>query len=209
MRIVVFGSTGGTGKQLIERGLARGHQLVAVARRPEAVPPRDGLTVVKGDVLDAASVTAALKGADAVISAFGPPDEQNPGTLMSTGVANLIAGCAAAGVKRLVFESGLMAGEGAGLSFLHRTMVALYGMTRRALRDDKRVAEASIRASPLDWAIVRPPGLRDGPATGSFVCGVDARVNPVKAMSFPDVADCLLDVTANAALSRVTLSAGH
>ena len=209
MRVAVFGSTGGTGRQLLERGLLRGYEMIAVARKPEAVPQRNRLTVVKGDVLDAASVKAAMKGANAVISAFGPPDEKNPGTLMSTGVANLIEGCHAAGVRRFVFESGLMAGDGAGLAFFHRTAVALYGMTRAALRDDKRVAEGAIRESGLDWVIVRPPALGEGPATGKYLCGVDAPVNPLKKMSFADVASCLLDVVANSSLSRVTLSAGH
>lgn len=93
MKIVVFGATGGTGKNVVERALADGHDVVAVARRPEAVAARDGLVVHKGDVLEQASVTAALKGADAVICAVGPSSNNKPGTLISSAVKNIVAGC--------------------------------------------------------------------------------------------------------------------
>jgi putative NADH-flavin reductase len=210
MRVVIFGSTGGTGKQLIARGLERGHHVVAVARRPESITVKhERLTVMKGDVLDAASVAAAVQGADAVISAIGPADNKTPGTLMSDGTRNMLAGCATAGAKRFIFESGLMVGDGRGLSFFGRSAVAFFGWLNSKLRDDKRIAEAAITASGLDWVIVRPPVLAEGAPTGKFVCAVDAAISPAKKLSFPDVADCLLDVTANASLSRVVLTVGH
>src|SRR5205823_3243712 len=63
MKIAVFGATGGTGKNVVARALAAGHQVVAVARRPEAVAPAaERLEVKRADVLDAAAVRAALAG---------------------------------------------------------------------------------------------------------------------------------------------------
>ena len=64
------------------------------------VPPRDRLTVQKGDVLDAGSVAAAIRGADAVICAIGPAANGNPGTLISVGTTNSVDGCTQAGVRR-------------------------------------------------------------------------------------------------------------
>jgi putative NADH-flavin reductase len=210
MRIVIFGSTGGTGKQLIARGLARGHDVVAVARKPESVAAKhEKLSVVKGDVLDTASVAAAVREAGAVISAIGPSDEKNPGTLISDGIANMVKACTEAKVSRFVFESGLMVGNGEGLGFFGRQAVALFGSLRAPLRDDKRKAEATVRASALDWVIVRPAVLFDGPSTGKYVCAPDGQISAAKKLSFSDVADALLDATENRAFTKATLNAGH
>jgi putative NADH-flavin reductase len=82
MKIAVFGATGGTGKRLVELALEKGHDVVAAARKPDAIQTKhDKLAVVKADVLDRASLVAAIEGVDAVISTFGPADNKNPGTL--------------------------------------------------------------------------------------------------------------------------------
>ena len=82
MKVVVFGANGGSGKRLVEAALAAGHDVVAAVRRPDKVAAKDELRAVKTDVLDRASVIAAIEGADAVLSTFGPADNKNPGTLM-------------------------------------------------------------------------------------------------------------------------------
>ena len=112
MKIIVFGATGATGRSVVERALAGGHDVLAVARKPEAVTARPRLVVVQGDVLNAASVAAALADGDAVICAIGPARNGAPGTLISEGTKNIVAGCARGGVKRLVFESGVMVSDG-------------------------------------------------------------------------------------------------
>ena len=91
MKIVVFGATGGTGKNVVERALADGHDVTAVARRPETVPARPRLVVAKGDVLEPDSLASAVAGADAVICAIGPAKNSQPGTLISVGTKNLVA----------------------------------------------------------------------------------------------------------------------
>ena len=71
MKIVVFGVTGGTGRAVVEGALARGIIVTAVARKPDAFPLRHALlTVTKGDVMDAGSLTEPVRGADAVLSAI-------------------------------------------------------------------------------------------------------------------------------------------
>jgi uncharacterized protein YbjT (DUF2867 family) len=57
MKLVIFGATGGTGRQLVEQALAEGHQVTAFARRPAALQVRhDRLRIAAGDVSDAARV---------------------------------------------------------------------------------------------------------------------------------------------------------
>jgi putative NADH-flavin reductase len=72
MKVVVFGSTGGTGRQLVEQALEEGHQVTALARHPEKFPMQhEHLRIVQGDVLDSDCVVAAVSGQDAVMSALG------------------------------------------------------------------------------------------------------------------------------------------
>ena len=69
MRLAIFGATGRIGGHLLSWAVDAGHDVYVLARSPEALRPRDGLTVTGGDVLDPAAVAAVISGADA---ALGP-----------------------------------------------------------------------------------------------------------------------------------------
>jgi putative NADH-flavin reductase len=210
MKLVVFGATGGTGRRIVERGLADGHDVIAVARKPEAIAQtHERLRVVKGDVLDAASVAAAVAGCQAVLSSIGPANNKQPGTLISDGVKHMVAACEQAGIKRFVFESGLMVGDGTGLGLFSRIGVAIARSMYKAMCADKRVAEATIQASSLDWVIVRPPVLDDSPARGSYTHGVNARVSAAKKLSHADVAAFMITCATDAALAKTIQTVGH
>ena len=209
MKLVVFGSTGGTGKQIVERALADGHDVVAVARRPDAVTATHAhLKVVKGDVLEPASVTAAIAGADCVLAAIGPANNKQPGTLISAGMANLVTAMTAAGPKRLVFESGLMMTDGTGLSLFSRIGVSIYRSMYRALWADKKIAEATILASALDYVIVRPPAL-DDTERGGIKNGVDIAVSAASKIGHADVARFMVAAASDAAVTRTIQTIGR
>jgi len=209
MKLVVFGATGGTGRCILDVALAAGHDVLALARKPEAIPLRDNLAVQKGDITDPDSVASAIQGTDAVLSAFGPASNRHPGTLMSQGVANILAGCQKHGVKRFVFESGLMCSDGTGLGFASRLGVKLFGAIFSQLRDDKRIAEREIQASGLDWVIVRPPALSYDPARGDYKHGVNAAINGVKKLPHADVADFLVKCVSDPAVVRTIQNIGR
>jgi putative NADH-flavin reductase len=210
MKLVVFGATGGTGRRIVERALADGHDVVAVARKPEAIAAKhERLHVVKGDVLDPVSVAAAIAGNEAVLSSVGPASNKQPGTLISDGMKHIVAACTQTGVKRFVFESGLMVGDGTGLSAFSRIGVTIYRAMNKALCADKRIAEAVIRDSSLDWVIVRPPSLDDGAATDDVKHGVDARISAAKKMSHTDVATFMIRCATDASLVRTIQTIGH
>ena len=209
MRLVVFGGTGGTGKHLIARALADGHDVVAVARRPDAIPAGERLTVHKGDVLDKASFLPALSGAEAVLSAIGPASMWSPGTLLTEGVANLVSACTEAGVKRFVYESGLIGGDGDGLSTVHRWLLAATKTVFFRLSAEKVAAEATVRGSALDWVIVRPPGLDQSPPTGKYLVGPAAPVQVTRTLSHADVADFMVKASSDSTVVRQTVNIGH
>src|SRR3954468_7883292 len=101
MKVVVFGANGGSGKRLVDVALAAGHEVVAAVRSPDKVASKEKLRAVKADVLDRASVLAAVEGADAVLSTIGPTDNKNPGTLLSEGTKNMVAACEEKKIARL------------------------------------------------------------------------------------------------------------
>ena len=209
MRIVVVGAAGGTGSNVVDQALAAGHDVVAVVRSPRSVPPEDRVRVVAADVMDLDAVTAAVSGGDAVICTVGPANNRKPGTVISTGVQNLIAGCRSNGVNRFVFESGLMVGDGRELSALGRLAIRTYGTVNYRLRADKRVAEAAIVASQLDWVIVRPPTLNHAPASDDYQAGPAAPVSPAKSLSHADCAAVLVKAATDSAWVRHVVNVGH
>jgi uncharacterized protein YbjT (DUF2867 family) len=206
MKMVVIGAGGNTGREVVARALAAGHDVTAAVRRPIDVAPA---RVVLADVLDAGSLAAAVAGADAVISTIGPANPRKPGTLLSDGIANVVRACEGAGVKRFVYESGLIAGAGKGLGAGGRLMLAVYRRLLRTIAVERSKAEQVIAASSLDYVIVRPPMLEHAPARGTYRHGVDAKVSLVKKLPHADVADFLIRAASDPALARTIQELGE
>jgi len=82
MQATVLGATGGIGNAVMHAFLNRGHRVVALARRPEAIAPQPGLTIVAGDVLDEKALNRACDGSDVVFHGINLPyPEWDPGML--------------------------------------------------------------------------------------------------------------------------------
>jgi len=107
MKLLVFGATGGTGRELVKQALAQGHQVTAYARNPDKFGDitHAGLQVVRGDVLDPAAVEKAVSGHDAVLSAIGAGAGRT--TLREEGTRNIVRAMQKAGVCRLICQSSL------------------------------------------------------------------------------------------------------
>jgi uncharacterized protein YbjT (DUF2867 family) len=173
MRITVFGANGPTGRLLTGQALAAGHQVTAVTRQPEAFPlHHDRLDVAGADVLDPAAVDAAVADRDAVLSTLGVPAGKKPISTYSRGAAHIIAAMKRHRVRRLavVSSSGVDPHPYADAGFLFNRLLLPY-VTRvlgKTLYDDMRRMEALVRASDLDWTIVRPSGLYHLPSVTDY-----------------------------------------
>ncbi len=193
MKIVIFGATGGTGQELVRQGLERGHDVTAQARSSEKLADlgRETLEVVQGDVLDSADVELAVTGHDAVLCAIGAGAERS--TLREDGTRNIVAAMDATGVRRLICLSSLGVGDSrANLGFFTKHIVVGVFL-RHAFADHER-QEAVIRNSSLDWTIVRPPHLKDGPRTGQYRHGFPPTDRDIQGwISRADVADFMLN----------------
>src|ERR1700679_1588498 len=80
MKIVLYGATGRAGSRILTELLARGHEVVAVVRNldkdPDKLAPNDGLTVQQGNLSSVPGIAEAIGGAQAVVSAYGPPADK-------------------------------------------------------------------------------------------------------------------------------------
>jgi putative NADH-flavin reductase len=104
MNITIFSATGPSGRLIVEQALEQRHAVTAFVLNPAALSiQNEKLTVVKGDVLDLASVEAAIAGKDAVLSALGVR-KLGKNTNLSDGTKNIITAMKKHGVKRFVHD---------------------------------------------------------------------------------------------------------
>ena len=175
MKIAVFGATGGTGRQVVEQALAAGHQVTALARNPSKLMLANAnLTVVTGNVLNAANVEETLQGVDAAVVSLGNT-ESNPDYIVSLGTQVIVAAMQRMGApRRIVVVSSLGVGDSQDqVPFAFKLLMK--SVLRKPMEDKER-QEALVKASDLDWTIVRPGGLTNGPATGRYQSGLDTKI---------------------------------
>lgn len=169
MRLAVFGATGRIGGHLLSWAIDAGHDVHVLARNPESLRPRDGLTVTGGDVLDPAAVTAVISGADAVLSALGPRglDGFRRHELLAPAASNIIDGMYKTGAHRLIAVSaaGAFVTEDPDTSRIIKLI--LPRIFARVFADTRRM-ERIVRDSELDWTLVRASRLVDEPGTGKY-----------------------------------------
>lgn len=192
MKLIIFGSTGGTGRQIVTQALEQGHDVTAFARNPERLDKKhEKLQVIKGNVLDFASVERAIQGQDVVLCTLGlpPMDKSN---LRANGTKNIIRAMEKTGVKRFICQSSNGVGDSRDtLPFLMKYLIVPF-MLRRAFADHE-IQENYIKESQLDWIIVRPAALTDGEHTGSYQHGYTADNKTVtNKISRADTADFML-----------------
>jgi putative NADH-flavin reductase len=90
LKLVIFGATGGTGRQLVEQALERGHTITVQVRHPATFPlQHERLTVIEGDVRNLANVEAAVAGQDAILSALGT-NQRGPVSVCTDGVERML-----------------------------------------------------------------------------------------------------------------------
>ena len=149
MRVAITGGTGFVGSHLAAALAAAGHEVVLLARgvdqRPRAreVAALPGVKVVEGGISDVEALRRAFAGCDAVAHCAGINREIGPQTYAVVhvrGTENVASAADAAGVRRLALVSFLRARPDSGSDY----------------HDSKWAAEETVRASGLDWTVVKP-----------------------------------------------------
>lgn len=190
MKLIIIGATGTIGQKLVRQALAEGHQVSGFSRHPGAAAiEHPEYTPIAGDVLDSAEVSQAVAGHDAVLIVLG---SGRKGTVRSAGTRNVIAAMKVHGIRRLICQSTLGAGDSReNLNFFWKHI--MFGLLLREAYADHALQERYVRESGLDWTIVRPGAFTDGPRTGKYRHGFAAtdRTTRLK-ISRADVADFTL-----------------
>lgn len=167
MNILVIGGTRGTGREVTQRALARGHRVTALVREGSTLDlQHPALRIRSGDALDPGAVAAALEGHDAVVTTLGAPARRRT-SVREDGARSTLQAMRAAGVRRLITLSSMGVGDSFHVTPLWIRYLLIPLFLRRAFADHLQ-QEACIRASGVDWTIVRPPSLTGGPPTGTF-----------------------------------------
>ena len=176
MNIALIGATGFVGSAVLAELMQRGHQVTALVRDPAKLQARAGLTAIAADAYDANAVAAAVRGHDAVVSAFNPGwNEAELYDKFLRGATAITQGVEASGVKRLLVVGGagsLFVAPGVQLvdtpEFAgHVSPNVVPGA--RAARDHLTALRAN---TALDWTFLSPPALlAPGERTGGYRSG--------------------------------------
>jgi putative NADH-flavin reductase len=192
VKLVIFGSTGTVGRQVVEQALNQGHWVTAFARNPNRLDIRHPhLNRVQGDVMDFQIVKQAIHGQEAVVCVLGSGKKMT-GTVRSEGTRQIIRAMEATGVRRLICQSTLGAGDSWGsLNFYWKYI--MFGLILRNVFADHEKQEDYVRQSHLDWTIVRPGAFLDGELTGNYRHGFSGtdKSSQLK-ISRADIADFIL-----------------
>ncbi|MGI9149446.1 MAG: NAD(P)-dependent oxidoreductase [Chloroflexota bacterium] len=177
------------------------HSPEASRSPPQSGPPlnlgalADQVRVSTGNVFGSDVIAEAAAGADAVLCSIGAPAgflARGATTVYSDAAAALAAGMPRAGVNRLVFCTSAGVEDHDPAEALPYTLIAKPFFFQRAY-DDMKIAETTIRATRLDWTLVRPGRLTNGPATGLYAVSPRLRTPESKGISRADVATFMLD----------------
>lgn len=201
MKLLVFGATGSSGRQLVQQALKQGHEVTAFARNPDAISADERLRIVVGDTTrDAEQIAAVVRGQDAVVSALGRRNTFRSDNLIARSMHSIVPEMEQAGVRRLVLMSAFGVGESCrDAPLIPRIM---YRVLLRDIFADKKSAEDDIRRSSLDWTIVYPVLLTDGPPTGNYRVGERLELHGMPKISRADVAHFMLSELKNRAFVR-------
>ncbi|MGZ5502600.1 MAG: NAD(P)-dependent oxidoreductase [Halobacteriota archaeon] len=193
MKIAVFGSSGNVGKFLVEQALAEQYDVIAYARNPSKLTIKhDRLTIMQGELSNEAMIERTITGVDAVISVMGPSGKSR-GTPITQGMKYMIAAMNKHGVRRLIalsIASSKDPNDKPGTKI--KTMITFVKTTSPDSYADIVSWSEVIRASNLDWTLVRVLLLNDKPKTGNIKTRYPGRNELGTQIFRADLADFML-----------------
>lgn len=209
--LLVLGGSGRTGVHVLERAAARGHQVRALVRDPDAVRAPAGVELVRGTPARTDDIRRAAAGTEAVISvlnnarASGNPWARpvSPPTLMTDAARSVLTVMAEQGLTRFVAVSSQgVAEDWARLDPVLRGIIRFSNI--KAGFDDQNGVDAAVRASAVDWTLVRAVALTDKPGRGPLRAALPGTERPGTVLNRGDLATFLLDTVEQGTWVRQT-----
>ena len=207
MNVVLYGATGNSGGRILQELLSRGHKVTAVARNTSKLPPT--VTAKQDDLSNVETIAAIIKGADAVISAYAPPQDDTDALLGVT--ERLITAVKRAGNIRLIIVGGAASLEVApGVTLLSAGHLPAPWIP---IATSHANVLKMVRTSDINWTYFSPAAFFEpGERTGKFRLGTDQLVadsNGQSKISFEDYAIALVDELEKPAHERARFTIGY
>lgn len=210
MKVALYGATGQAGSRILKELVSRGHKVIAIARNPASLTERGpDVLVRKDDLSDPKSIAAAIDGADAVVSAYGPPKDDVDAIVGVT--ERLIEAVSQRPGTRLVVVGGA-----GGLNVAPGVTLLESGYLPEAFHP---IVKAHIktfdvlRTSKIDWTYFAPAAyFEPGQRTGKFRLGTHeliANAQQESRISMEDYAIALVDELEQPKHRRQRFSIGY
>ena len=195
MKLLVIGASRGIGLEVVKQALSRGHEVRAFAQSAEAIRlSNTRLEKRNGNALKVSDISSAMAGVDAVILTLGvragPGMVLGPVDLFSRATEIVIDAMKKARVRRLICVTGFGAGD--SRAKLGPLQAIFFQLLLGRAYEDKDVQEVMVRKSGLDWIIVRPVVLTNGPKSGRYKVLDNPKDWRSGTISRADVADFLV-----------------
>jgi len=192
VKLFVLGATGKTGGSLVTQAVARGHSVTAFGRSPFAGGDKAKVLSISGNPMNEMELSDALPGHDAVLSVLGTRGLGATSVLEDSSRATICA-MRSTGVRRLVILSSALLDSHIGLvnRIVSRTVL-------RHFSRDQRAMEQLVRASSLDWTVLRPPRMTDSAPDEQSTSSLDDPPDAAgMTITKEEVARVMLDVVEN------------
>jgi len=201
MRVTLLGATGRIGSLVLADVLAAGHEATILTRGQATVPDADRVTVIRGDIGDAAAIRRAVEASEAVIAALGPRSNTLDAELaLELGMRHLVAAMTDVGVARLVALSGAAVDvPGDAKPVVDRVVSRFVRLAARHVVGAKQREFAIFAASDLEWTALRPAIVTDGEPRGYHL---SERLRPGARVTRADVAAAIVDQLADGTFTR-------
>ncbi|KAM4615874.1 flavin reductase (NADPH)-like [Polymixia lowei] len=167
MKIAVLGGTGQTGQYLVSQALQQGHAVTAIVRNPAKITVQhDKLKVVEADIFSVDSLKAHFKGQDAIMSCLGFPVSFFSGvTGYTLSMSAAVSAMREVKVNRIIAMTSWYTEPNSGTQSSYLIRFLLLPMIRSVLANMYEMEDFLIKNADIDWTVVRPPGLKNLPAT--------------------------------------------
>ncbi|MEM6843973.1 MAG: SDR family oxidoreductase [Bacteroidota bacterium] len=190
--IAVFGSTGGTGKAVVEQALEKGYEVTALVRTPSKLNiVHDHLYFVQGNAMQYEDVQAVVTEKDAVLCCLGTRAADKT-MVRAMGTENIVRVMEEENIRRLICQTSLGYGDSASAMPWYMTYIIIPYLLKNAFKDHAE-QERIIEQSDLDWTIARPGSLTNGPKTENYRHGFPPATRTKLRISRADVAHFMLD----------------
>ena len=200
-KLLVLGATGSTGQHVVSQAVSLGHDVTAFVRNPAKLTTKgENLRLLTGSLTDARALSEAVRGQDIVVSTLGVGNSLKSHGIIQRSVPAILRAMESHGVRRLIFMSSF--GVGAtrrDVPLLARVMIRVL---LRDLYDDKEAGEEVLHRSSLDWTVIYPTSLTNGPRTGRYRAGERLTLRGFPRISRADVAAFLLSQIEDATYVR-------